>query len=162
MDETDYMWFNDEMIFDDEIYKQRVYEELEIMENKKLFMIYLSQHNNEASTSQGSNEQGTNIVKHLYKFTGNLYEALEENNDMPEHSNKPPCDSYEMPSCETIRTDTSKVLLNMSDMMTQMMKMMQEISKVLPSRKEDMPNAQNSGHENPYIRNDHDENYDEI
>lgn len=80
-------------------------------------MIELSQCGNEASTRQWSNDWSTDIVEDPYEFTENVYEALEEDHDMYEHSNKPPRDLYEIPSCETIRTDNSKVLSNMSDMM---------------------------------------------
>ncbi|KAH1121115.1 hypothetical protein J1N35_004275 [Gossypium stocksii] len=76
---------------------------------------------------------------------------------MPEHSNKPPCDSYEMPLCETTRTDTSKVLSNMLDMMAQMK---QEIFEALLPKKEDMSSAHNSSHENPCIADGNHENYD--
>ncbi|KAK5770931.1 hypothetical protein PVK06_047095 [Gossypium arboreum] len=117
MDETDYMRFNDKMGFDDEIYNEGVHEEWEIMENKKLFMIEMSQCRNEASTYQWSNEQGTNIVEHPYEFIDNLYKALEEDHDMPKHSNKPSSDSCGIPSCETTRTNNSEILSHMSNMM---------------------------------------------
>ncbi|KAK5839150.1 hypothetical protein PVK06_007915 [Gossypium arboreum] len=83
--------------------------------------------------------------------------ALDENHDMPEHSNKPPCDTYEMPSYGTTRTTNSKVLLDMLDMMEQMMRMMQEISEELPLWKEDMSDVHNSDHENPCVLDNHDE-----
>ncbi|KAH1039589.1 hypothetical protein J1N35_041332 [Gossypium stocksii] len=94
----------------------------------------MSQRGNEASTNQLSNKQGTDIVKHPYEFTGNLYNELEEDDDIPKHSNKSLCDSYVMPSCETTRTDNFE--------------------------KEDMLDAHNLDQKNPCIINDHDENYD--
>ncbi|KAK5836431.1 hypothetical protein PVK06_012219 [Gossypium arboreum] len=77
---------------------------------------------------------------------------------MPEHLDKPLCDSYEMPSCETTKTFNSEVLLNMLDMMAQMMKMVQEIFKALPPRKEVVLDFRNFDYEDPYTIN----NYDEI
>ncbi|KAK5771890.1 hypothetical protein PVK06_048145 [Gossypium arboreum] len=87
---------------------------------------------------------------------------IEEDHDMPKNLDKPPCDSYDMPSCETIRMDNSKVFSSMSVMMVQMIKMMQEIFKALPPSKEDMPDVHNLDHENPYTIDDHDEIYGEI
>ncbi|KAK5840115.1 hypothetical protein PVK06_008991 [Gossypium arboreum] len=76
---------------------------------------------------------------------------------MPEYPDKPPYDSYKLPSCETTKTTNSKELVNMSDIMAQMIKMMQEICKVLPPRKEDMFDVHNSDHENLDIIDDHNE-----
>ncbi|MBA0738623.1 hypothetical protein Gogos_011955 [Gossypium gossypioides] len=76
---------------------------------------------------------------------------------MPEHSHKPPCDTYEMPSYEITRTANSELLSNMLDMMAQMMRMMQEISEELPPWKENMSDVQNSDHENPCVIDNHDE-----
>ncbi|KAK5812160.1 hypothetical protein PVK06_027574 [Gossypium arboreum] len=155
MDEIDYIWFNEELVFDDEIYDS-VCEESEIMENKKLFIIELSQRENKVSMYQWSNEQGIDIVEYPYEFTSKLYEALEEDHDMSEHLNKPLCDSYEMPLCETIRTDNFEVLSNMSHMITQMLKMMQEIFEALPPKKEDMFDVHKLDHENPGTIDNHD------
>ncbi|KAK5819610.1 hypothetical protein PVK06_024626 [Gossypium arboreum] len=74
------------------------------MDNKKLFMIELGQRENKASMHPWSNNQGTNIVEHPHECTSNLYKALEEDHEMPEHSDKLPYDLYEMPSCETTKT----------------------------------------------------------
>ncbi|KAA3487291.1 integrase [Gossypium australe] len=117
---------------------------------------------NKGSTHQWSNDQGTDIVEHVYEFTGNLYEALEEDHDMPKNSDKPPYDSYEMPSCETSRTENSEVLSSMLAMMAQMIKMMQEIFEALPPRQEDMSDVHNSDHKNPCTIDNHDEIYGEI
>ncbi|MFQ6656841.1 hypothetical protein Gotur_026775 [Gossypium turneri] len=67
-------------------------------------MTELSQHRNEALTHSRSNNQCTDIDEHPHDCTGNLYEVLEEDHEMPEHSNKLPYDLYEMPSCETTKT----------------------------------------------------------
>ncbi|KAK5812672.1 hypothetical protein PVK06_028109 [Gossypium arboreum] len=79
------------------------------MEIQELLMVEISQRGNEASMHQWNNDQGTDIVEQPHEFTGNLYEVLGEDHDMPEHSGKPSYDSCEMPSHETTRTNNSKV-----------------------------------------------------
>ncbi|KAH1106851.1 hypothetical protein J1N35_010619 [Gossypium stocksii] len=150
------------MSFDDKIYEEGVYEEWEIMENQELLMIEISQRRNEASTHQWNDNQGTDIVEQPYEFTGNLYEVLGEDHDMSKRLSKPLYDLCEMPSHETTRTNNSKVLSNMSDMMAEMIKMMQEISEAWPPKKEDMSDADNLDHKNPGIIDDHDEIYESV
>ena len=50
MDNFDYMWSDDEIDYDDEIYEEGVYEEWEIQENQRVLMLELSQLGDEVST----------------------------------------------------------------------------------------------------------------
>ncbi|KAK5836726.1 hypothetical protein PVK06_012526 [Gossypium arboreum] len=67
MDDFDYMWFDEKINYDDEIY-EGVYEEWGTQENQRLLMLELSQLRGEVLTYLQNSDQSTNIDISFHGF----------------------------------------------------------------------------------------------